>query len=330
MQLRWRRVSSRTRKAARTPGQRVKRQPAAAGNAVAAVASDTPAGDAWERFWYQPQAYGMLLWTRLGLSLAALLYFASYWTDITSWFSASGLIATDRLGRLVASTGAEEVARWQFSLLYGIDSPALLRGFLLVGMISAVLMGLGRLGRGAIVVCWLCMLSLANRQWVVVGLVEFPLTLGLLGLTIAGSGRGQPPTRQLKAWQIGLGKRLLQVQAALLVLAIAAAQGVRGEWYSGEGFARLLTSGAGRIADLSFLAASPLMNQLAGVLVVVIPWASVVAFAWGLWRGNSSWQRLAIGVLLAHTMLLAALADRWLYGMALAALLVSLFPERDK
>ncbi|XZE52747.1 hypothetical protein SH139x_004452 [Planctomycetaceae bacterium SH139] len=323
-------MSSKAKKQTRPASQRVKKQAVRAGDAGVAVASDTPSGDAWERFWYQPQAYGMLLWTRLGISLAALLYFASYWTDIAIWFSSRGLLPTDRLGRLVASTGAEEVARWQFSLLYGIDSPALLRGFLLVGMISAVLMGLGRLGRGAIVVCWLCLLSLANRQWVVVGLVEFPLTLGLLGLTIAGSGRGQPRSQPLKAWHFGLGKRLLQVQAALLVLAIAAAQGLRGEWYSGEGFARLLTAGAGRFADLSFLAASPLLNHLAGVLMVAIPWASAAAFASGWWRGNTVWQRSAIAVLLVHLMLIAALADRWLYGVALAALLVSLSPERDK
>ncbi len=319
------------KKTARQAGSQRSKKPVATA-ASHEVQAGQPVGDAWERFWYQPQSYGMLIWLRRGLGLAACLFFASYWSDIANWFSASGLLPTERLGRLVASTGAEEVARWQFSLLYGIDSPILLRTFLVIGMISAILVGVGRLGRGAILVCWVCLLSLANRQWVVVGLVEFPLTLGLLGLTIAGSGRGlsfdqhQPTNRAPATWQIGLGKRILQVQAALLATAIAAAQTLRGEWLSGEGFARLLTAGAGRIIDLSAFAAYPAFARLAGLLLVAIPWGCVVAFALGLWLSSITWRRSAVVTLMVYTMCVAGLADQWLYGLALVSLLVSLVP----
>ena len=283
-------------------------------------------GDAWERFWLQPSRYNSLAISRVLLATTALLVFLNQWSDIAIWFGEGGLLATDRLGRLVAATGAESLARWQISPLYWLDSVWTLRLFLAVGVLASVASMLGRGGRWALATCWLATIWLANRQWILLGLTEYPLALGLLGITIAGAG-----TNQLD-WRHTLGRRLLQVQALAVVTVVALAQWQWGGWLSGEAFPRLVAGGANRIVDLQWLAFSTPSNRLFGLAIIVVPLAATLLWiTCGFAKRLQAFRNAAAWILVGQALVVAALADRWLFGLAMAGMLVTLWqPAGDR
>jgi hypothetical protein len=279
----------------------------------------SPAGvqlDRWEAFWFLPRIYGPLRWVRVGLGIALTIWLVGYWSDIGVWFAADGLLASDRLGRLVASTGATDIAFWQWSPLYGLTAVWQLRLFLGVAIALAVLVTCGVGGRAVIALSWLAFLSLANRQWVAVGLTEVPLALGLIALLFAGSG---PAPATERRWYFGFARRLLQLQVVLLLLAILAAQWFDGSWLDGEGFRRLLAGSADSWLDFSSGARWGWLCRGGGVLTLGLP-VGLLTAAWTV----PGAQRWAVAGLACWWLLLGLLSGHFSYGLAVAALVLSL------
>lgn len=203
------------------------------------LGSNLQLNDGWERFWFSPQSYASLRLVRIGVALAVAWFAVSYFGEIGGWFAKDGMLNSDRLGRLVTSTGVESLAKWQFSLLYFLESPALLNGFLILLLVVASCVGFGVGGRVMIALLWMGFLSLANRQWVLVGSAEFLIASTIPCLLIAGTTSAGKPNEQRDDWKYGLATRLLQVQAILfLTVAIAAKiyHGTMAETAAGLGF----------------------------------------------------------------------------------------------
>lgn len=282
--------------------------------------------DGWERFWFLPQTYGTLTWTRIALAAATLMWLGMFWSGITAWFGPSGILGTDRLGRLVASTGVEPLARWQWSPLYYVQSSWMLHALLLAMMGLALAMLLGRGGRIVIALTWLGFLSLANRQWLLEGLAEIPLALGFIPLCIAGTGSAQQPERR---WQYGFAKRMLQIQALLLMLVItltqlaASSQSTVGTWFDGTGFVRLVSGSLDRSLSTLALARTPTITTLGGWLTVGMPLLLAVA-----WIAIPAARRRLTFTLAAWWMLVGILSGHYAYGLAIAALVFPIAPER--
>lgn len=276
--------------------------------------------DGWERFWFTPQRADSLRIVRLGLGVAAALYFASHWADIGPWFGADGLLSTDRLGLLVQSTGA---ARWNLTPLYWIGSTAGLRAVLGVGIVASLVMAAGIGGRWAVAVAWLVLISVAARCWVIAGIVEIPLVFGVGSLLIAEGGRwgGEGNSRY---WTSGLARRLLEVHTSALVAMAALAQLASEVWWNGTGAVHLVFRLDGPAWDFSPIVSGPIA---AAALTHAIVWLPIAAVPL-LWIGRT--RRGAAIAIIVHAIATGLLSGQMLYGAVVAVLVSDFLISRDE
>lgn len=287
---------------------------------AAAVRSAEPLQDGWERFWFTPQRNASLRFVRLGLGIAAALYFASHWADIGHWFGGDGLLSTNRLGQIVQSTGA---ARWNLTPLYWIGSTSGLRAVLGVGIAASLLMAARVGGRWVVAIVWLALLSVVARCWVIAGIAEIPLVFGVGSLLIAAGGRwGEDGNRGdedgRRHWATGLARRLLEVHISALVAMAALAQLASEIWWNGTGVVHLVLRDDGPAWDFSPLVGGPIA---AAALTHGMLWLPILAVPL-LWVGRTRW---AAGVaIIVHAVATGVLSGQMLYG-AVVAVLISLF-----
>lgn len=291
------------------------------GGAAAAPGAGATEGlqDGWEQFWFIPQRAASLRIVRLGLGVAAALYFASHWADIGHWFGSDGLLSTDRLGRLVRSTGATP---WNLTPLYWIESTAGLRAVLGVGIAASLGMAMGIGGRWIVAVAWVALISVVARCWVIAGIAEIPLVIGIGILSIAAGG-GWGEAGDVRHWTVGLARRLLEVHVSALVLIGALSQLASEVWWDGTGVVHLVFRADGPAWNLSPLVSGPLT---AAALTHGIVWLPIVAVPL-LWIPRT--RRGAAIAVVVHALVSGLLSGQMLYGAVIAVLASIFLVPRD-
>jgi hypothetical protein len=283
--------------------------------------------DRWERFWFTPRWRGALLWQRVLIGLLSLFFFVSYLNSYADWFAADGILSTNQLGQLVEVAEVGVVARWHWSPLYWLDSPKLLTGVVGCGALLAGLTLLGIGGRSVAIAHLLVWLSVANRAWVLGGIEEIPLAIGLSGLAIAGDLGGYRGGNNSPRVAYGLAQRWFQIHLAMLALTIALAQWSTATWPTGEAVAGSLQvhgfvgmDGGG--PSVTWLAnQKPLMRLLAWIFVWGAPAMLVLWIAW------KSRRREIAYALCAHPCLVALVTGEWPYALGMGALWLAYLPN---
>jgi hypothetical protein len=279
------------------------------------LSTDRSSDPTWNEFWFsQVHTSGQLRIIRAGFALLAIWYFISHLADAGQWFSASGILATERLGRFLQSADLLSETQWRLSPLYWIQSTALLRGFLIIGVALALATFATRVGRFASIGLWLCCVWLANRSLLIDGPEELVLCFGLMYLAIA--------TRCHEShWTQSFALRLIQVHTTLL-LAITGMTMLSSEiWWDGTGSISLAAPGQRRLFDLSELLSGPGLHEPLTHAVVFTSLVAPIA----LWIRRTC--LLAYVSLLIWCLVLALLSSQWMYFMAIVLLLQSFAPQ---
>jgi hypothetical protein len=266
--------------------------------------------DRWERFWFTAKPYHQLRPARILVAAIATIYSIGFIANVGAWFGPEGLLASERVGRLVVASDSTEIARWRFSLLYWIDSIAGLRIF--AGAVSiagiAVMFGFG--GRLVAVALWLGVVSLANASWIVAPPGMIPLILGLGTLVIAGTGTRRDEMGESRLDSLcGLALRLNQTYVVLFLAAYALSC-LFNESRIGQGLQRQAL-----VAGIDFLAASPMLCRLIQGAVVFGSLAIIPVLLW--LPGRRKAAVVAAGIL---WLVLAFFSGDWWYAGSLIAM----------
>lgn len=248
---------------------------------------ETSTRSAWNRFWFGEAGTGEILRrVRIGMSVVAILYFGSHWSDIARWFSSEGLLSSESLGQFLIDSQLGEAVRWRLSPLHWIESPWILKAYLLVGIGLAAAWPWITTTRAVGVALWLAVLGLANRSFLISGLEEVLLVWGLGYLAIA-------PADGSDHWTGSLALRLIQVHLSLWLAVTGLTMLTAPAWWDGTGLMAL----AAPIEDRRF------------------DWTESLSRAW-LLEGLT--HAVVLGAL-AAPLLLWVKATRW-YGFAIATL----------
>lgn len=266
-------------------------------------------GDFWERFWFLPTEPGVLNPVRIGLAAAVIVYCASWFGELTSWYASDGVFPVDRLGRLVMATGIESMAAWQVSILYWLQSPVAILLFVALLCGAAIAMGMGIGGRWMIATVWIACISMANRAWLLVGPGEFALTTALACLWIGGGGSSA--NRIYAGFWTGLSRRLVQVHLILMIVFVCVVQLIRGvssanDGVAYEGIARMVAVNPWLGPEYAgwFLGSS--LGTIVGVVLAVTPLICLPALVLRL-----SSSRIPLFALLACFVLAGILSGYW-------------------
>ncbi|WP_164100881.1 hypothetical protein [Candidatus Laterigemmans baculatus] len=283
--------------------------------------------DGWERFWFTPESLASLRFVRIGLGVLAACYFATHWADVGYWFGSEGLLSTEQLSRLSQSSEVAGAGRWHLTPLYWIESTLGLRVVLGFGIAASLLLAAGIGGWGVAALTWLILLAVVARAWVIAGLAEVPLVVGLFGLAIAASGVGVRQRWEGRRWSGGgFARRLLEIHIAAIVGFTALTQLAAETWWNGEGALQLVLPQDGPTLELASLGNSQLLTAALTHLIVWLPIVAV-PLLWLPGRGTANpprLRRIAAGALIAHALVLGVLSGHLLYEAANAVLL-SLF-----
>lgn len=222
--------------------------------------------DRWEKFWFAPKAYNLLRAPRIGFGILSLVYLFSFIFEVNLWFSATGLMASERLGELVVANEAADAAIWRWSFLHLIQSGwQLYLFFSVVGFCGlAVIIGWG--GRWAAAGLWLGIVSIANANWVLAEVGLIPLCLGLASVVITGIGVKQSGDAKPRLDSIYcLGIRLNQVHVIGFLLAYSLSS-ILNENPVGEAMSRQLL-----VLGFEWIPSSPIICKVLHSLLIAIP-----------------------------------------------------------
>jgi len=266
------------------------------------------AGDGWTHFWFgDPLAGRALALIKLGMALIAFWYFVSHWGDVTFWFSGEGLLASEKLGDFLDDADLADSVQWRLSPLYWVDSPLWLRGYLLLGMATALLSGWLPQSRAIAIAVWLMVVWLANRSLMISGLEELTLCWGL-GYLAIGLGGDQPH------WSGALARRLIQVHVTLLILVTGVTMLSSLAWWDGTGVMAIVAPSDIRRIDWSeTLKPSWIHEGLTHAIVV-----GAILFPVLLW--NRRTQSIGLCLTTAWCLVLGLLSSQWMYFASIAVL----------
>ncbi len=287
---------------------------------------DAAKSDAWESFWFTPSDAGWLSVQRIVFAALACWYFVNYWFDYSLWYGDQGPLSTEQLGRLVSLADVAGTARWYWTPLYWLSSPAILNSLLIVGLVSSVALAFGIGGRSIAVVTWLIWLTIANRGWVLAEIKDIPLAIGLLGLVIAGA---TPLFRNVvhhKRWNYQLARRWLQVNAGLIAAGIAIAQWVNPAWRSGLALENLLGAQADSIAASNGLLSPWLIGNSAALQLLSGIVMGIPLLALPLWIFMKSARRYSTYGLITHSLLVGLISGEWAYAIGWATMWTAFLP----
>jgi hypothetical protein len=284
---------------------------------------------AWNSFWFGSgitelsSASRSLAMVRIGLAVVAFWYFASHWSDIAFWFAGDGILSAQALGVFLADADLGDTVQWRLSPLYWVDSPTLLRGYLLVGMLLAIAMPLVRSTRAVTVALWLSVVWLANRSMIIGGLEEVTLAWGLGYLAIAPVQTPfSDPAVGTAAWTTTLARRLTQIHLSIVFLVTGLAMLSSLAWWDGTGVMAVVSPIEIRYFDFTETLRSPLVHESLSHGIVL----GAIALPPLLWIGSTRVAGFCLAILWCVG--LAILSSQWLHFLGLAMLSLSFFPEK--
>lgn len=264
--------------------------------------------DRWERFWFAPQSYKLLRLPRIGLGLLSFIYVLGFIFEVDVWFSATGLMASERLGELVVANESADAAVWRWSLLHLIDSAWLLQAFFATVAACALAVTFGWGGRWTILGLWLGIVSIANASWVLAEVGLIPLCLGLVTLLVSGLG---PAKRSESCHNLNslntLAIRLTQIHVIGFLLAYAFSS-LLNENPIGTGLQRQLL-----VMGFDWLPAHPLICKILHAVLLAVPLGSVPLLVFFPGIRN----RVLIAILL-HACVIGWLSGDFFFGASIA------------
>jgi len=263
----------------------------------------------WTRFWFcTAAAQEPLRVVRIGMAAMAVWFFASHWADIGLWLGGDGILASESLARFLSDAGLGDLVRWRLSPLYWIDSAALLRGYLIVGMALAVASAIVRQSRAVQIGLWLAVLWLANRSLMLAGLEELVLVFGLGYLAIA-------PADDAAHWSGSLALRLLQLHVSFLIAVTGLTMLSSLIWWDGSGVMAVVAPVENRYIDWVNRLGTPWVHELLTHAIVIVAIVAPVL----LWTAAT--RRAACVAATLWCVVLALLSSQLLYFASLAVLL---------
>jgi hypothetical protein len=264
--------------------------------------------DDWAHFWFgDPLAGRNLALIRLGMALIAFWYFVSHWGDVAFWFSGEGVLASEKLGDFLDDADLADSVQWRLSPLYWVDSPLVLRGYLLLGMAVALLSGWFRQSRALAIAVWLMVVWLANRSLMISGLEELTLAWGL-GYLAIGAGGEQPH------WSGSLARRLIQVHVTVLILVTGLTMLSSLAWWDGTGVMAVVAPSDTRRIDWTETLKTPWIHEGLTHAIVV----GAVLFPVMLW--NRRTQSIGLCLTTLWCLGLGLLSSQWMYFASVAVL----------
>ncbi len=275
--------------------------------------SELAAANGWNQFWFcTPDTDGTLRIVRVGLAAMAFWYFASHWADIAVWLSGDGILASESVARFLNDAALGDAVHWRLSPLYWVQSPLLLRGYLLIGMGLAVASVLVRRTRAIQIALWLAVVWLANRALMLAGLEELVLAFGLAYMAIAQAD-------DAPHWSGSLARRLIQLHVSFLIGATALTMLSSFVWWDGSGVMAVVAPVENRYIDwvdrLSNLWLQELLTHGIIAVALVAP-----IFLW-----MASLRRAAWIAAMLWCVVLALLSSQLLYFATLAVLLQTFY-----
>ncbi len=263
----------------------------------------------WTQFWFcTADAQRPLQKVRIGLAVMAVWFFASHWTDIGLWLGGDGILSSQSLARFLNDADLNDLVRWRLSPLYWVDSPVLLRGYLLLGMALAVASAVVRQTRAVQVALWLWVLWLANRSLMLAGLEELVLVFGLGYLALA-------PADEKPHWSGSVALRLLQLHVSFLVAVTGLTMLSSLIWWDGSGVMALVAPVENRSIDWVDRLSAPWVHELLTHAIVVVAIVAPVL----LW--SAATRKVACVAAMLWCAVLGLLSSQWLYFATLAVLL---------
>jgi len=257
-------------------------------------------GDAWNRFWYTAVDPLPLAVLRILVGLIAILFHLSYWSDLSRWFAADGILPINLTTELLG----DDVG-YHPSYLFLFDDPTSLSVAHGVGLIVLVLFTLGLFSRITSVLALMVVLSTVHRAPILVGQLEPVLTMMLAYLAIGPCGarlsldakalgakrNKNSPERSILA---NVSIRLIQVHLCGFYLMMGFSKLYGEVWWTGEAVWWILARTETRLVDLTFLHNAPLL---------INAWThAIVAFE--LVFAVLIWNRLARPLLIAISLVM--------------------------
>jgi len=277
------------------------------------------ADSAWNAFWFGDSLAMRLLagrslaLVRIGLAVIAFWYFASHWSDIAVWFAGDGILSAQSLGIFLADADLGDSVQWRLSPLFWIDSPMLLRGYLLIGMALAIASPLVRSTRAPAISLWLFVVWLANRSLMIGGIEEVTLAWGLGYMAIAPAGS--------IGWTVSLARRLMQLHLSLVFLITGLTMLSSLAWWDGTGVMAVVSPVESRYFDFTQTLLTPWIHETLTHGIAL----GAIALPALLWMRPVRQMGFCLAILWCVG--LAVLSSQWMHFLAMATLSLSFFPE---
>ena len=286
---------------------------------------------AWDRFWFEPRETSAVAWIRGLLAFLAIIFFLSAWTDISFWYVDGGPLSRERVASFLETGDLQDAGRWILSPLFLSGSVWVYRAYLLLSVVMAIMVILGKGGRLAGFGLWLLFVGWANRSMILSGLAETLISLGLFAAAIAPPQAafhrltriGGKVTRN-REWSANFGLKLMAMQITVVGFATFVTMLAGRVWFNGIGVYALAAPAQDLTIDWT-RQGSPLVNPfvhetLTHLMMIALPLG--FAMAW-IPRTN----RLGQSILITWCAVVALIASHWLYAFTFACLVLAIQPS---
>ena len=279
----------------------------------------------WDRFWFSPTSIAWSALLRGVLCLATVAYFVSSWSDAAFWYAGSGPFSPTRVATFLQTSGLENAATWIVSPLFLAKSLWLYHLYLVIGIVVALMVMVGRGGRLAPWALWLLLIGWANRAMILSGLTETLLSLGLFASAMAPPGAisavFSEHERVRSHWLAGFSQRLMATQVSIVLISTFVTMLAGRVWFNGLGAYALAAPATDRTIDWTdtALANSFVHEGLTHLIVLALPTGLLFA-----WIGKT--HRIGQLILVLWCVAVALLGSLWLYGMIIATMVMAIQP----
>jgi len=279
-----------------------------------------------QKFWFADRhETSSLRFVRSGLSIVAIWYFVSHWSDINTWFATEGILSSIRIGGFLDAADLTSDATWRWSPLYLTGSGVALRAYLVIGIFLAIATPFTRSTRVPAIMLWLWCVWLSNRSLMVSGPEELVLCFGLGYLAIASPKDlqkrdlvGSESPRSLAcSWTTAFSRRLLQVHTSLLIGLTGLTMLSAKIWWDGTGSVSVAAPIGRRLINITELITNPTIHELLTHAIIILALVSPIA----IWFNAT--RNAAFFGLLIWCLIMAVLSSQWMYLTTLAILLQS-------
>ncbi|MGB7345804.1 MAG: hypothetical protein WBD20_16430 [Pirellulaceae bacterium] len=288
---------------------------------------------AWDRFWFAPQALGIVSLLRGCFCAITAIYFLSSLPDVADWYGDKSAFSQHNVAEFFAIAELQSETRWILSPLFWIESVLGSKAwvhylYLIAGVALCAATALGRGGRIVPWVLWIVFVGWANRILFLAGRTETLLSLCLFACAIAPvASAWRAGSNGKKHWLAGFAIRLLSVQVTIYGILMCALMLSQDVWWNGVGSVALAAPVEDRTIDMTGILSTVFIRDvLTHFLVLALPLG-----LWLAWRntGESLWPtRVGVGLLIAWSVVVAVLGSHWLFATVFATACLSLSCQR--